>query len=103
MAPNILDSLKIWKKMDLALSIIQTAKSGIRDSTRTMNTMDKGKKYMKMDIIILVCGMAWMIIFFINTDLELCIIKKVRLYIKEYGKTISIKSMKIIRFKIKNI
>jgi hypothetical protein len=44
--------------MDLELSFIQTAKSGIRDSTRMMNTMDKVKKYMKMEIIILVCGMA---------------------------------------------
>ena len=64
--------------MDLELSFIQMAKLDIRVSTRMMNTMDKVKKYMKMEIIILVCGMARMIIIFISTDLELCIIKKAR-------------------------
>jgi hypothetical protein len=37
--------------MGLALSIIQMKKSGTRVSTKMMNTMDKAKKYMRMEII----------------------------------------------------
>jgi hypothetical protein len=41
-----------------------------------MNTMDKERKYMKTEIIILDYGMDWMINFYFNTGLVFCIIKK---------------------------
>jgi len=43
--------------MDLVQNFIQMEKSDIKASTKMMNTMDKERKYMKMEIIILDYGM----------------------------------------------
>ena len=77
--------------MDLALNFIQMEKSDIKGNIKMMNIMVKERKYMKMEITILDYGMVWMINFYISMDLVFCIIKKVKLFIKESGNIINIK------------
>lgn len=73
--------------MDMAPNFTQMERLDTRDSIKMMNIMDKARKYTRMEIIILAYGTVSVITIFFNMGLAHFIIKKDKLYIKEFGKT----------------